>query len=139
MNGSDIFTGVGAYLKVNNLIKFFMTTKKTPVAKAKKVSIKVAPARNLKKQKRVLVCANGEQCFWTNDGKIISNLVELRDTFEHMADEVFAHHVNKSKNDFADWIHYVLGDTELAKKLRGAKKPASARTMVVTHLKMYDI
>ena len=116
-----------------------MTTKKVPVAKAKKAPAKVAPARNLKKAKRVLVCANGEQCFWTKDGKIIANLVELSDTLEHMADEVFEHHVNKSKNDFADWIQYVLGDVELAKKIKAFKKPKTARGAVVAHLKMYDI
>ena len=116
-----------------------MTTKKVPAAKAKKAPAKVAPTRNLKKAKRVLVCANGAQCFWTNDGKIIANLVELRDTLEHMADEVFEHHVNKSKNDFADWIQYVLGDVELAKKIRAFKKAQTARGAVVAHLKMYDI
>ena len=117
-----------------------MTTKKTPAAKVvKKVSTKVAPTRNLKKQKRVLVCASGEQCFWTSDGKIISNLLELRDTLEYMTDEVFEHHVSKSKNDFADWTQYVLGDIDLARKLRLLKKQKTAHGAVVTHLKMYDI
>lgn len=125
-----------------------MVTIKKPVStktKAKKVVAKkpavakAAPARNLKKAKRVLVCAQGEQCFWANDGKIIADLVELRNAFEHMADEVFMHHVTGTKNDFADWVQFVLGDTELAAKLRGAKKQSTARTMIVTRLKMYDL
>ncbi len=124
------------------------TAKKSILSKVKSVVAKKAvtktvakkvPVRNLKNEKRVLVCASGDQCFWTTDGKIIANLVELRDIFEAMTDEVFAHHVSKSKNDFADWTHYVLGDIDLAKKIRGAKKPSTARTAVVAHLKLYDI
>lgn len=118
------------------------TTKKTTTkvaTAAKKVVSKEAPKRNLKKAKRVLVCAIGEQCFWTHDGTIISNLVELRDALEDMEQEVFAYHANKTKNDFADWVHYVLGDSTLADKLRRAAKAASARTIVVSGLKMYDV
>lgn len=112
-------------------------------SKAKKPAAAKVPKavtqRDHSKAKRVLVCAQGEQCFWTTDGKIIANLVELRDALNTMADEVFQYHVTKQKNDFADWIEYVLGDAELAGKLRSAKKSTSARTFVVTRLKKYDI
>jgi len=118
-------------------------TKKSVAKKAdaviKKVVAKVAPKKNLKDAKRVLVCANGEQCFWTTDGTIISNLVELRDALETMADAVFDYHVSNKKNDFADWIQYVLGDTELAGKFRKTKKASTARTVIVSRLKIYDI
>lgn len=119
------------------------TIKKTTHSKAKKSSgtktAKHQVQRDHSKAKRVLVCAQGEQCFWTNDGKIIANLVELRDALTSMGDDVFRYHVTKEKNDFADWIEYVLGDAELAGKVRGAKKTTSARTFVVTRLKKYDI
>lgn len=121
------------------------------IAKAKKVASKKVSGgvtskakktvvqRDHAKAKRVLVCAQGEQCFWTTDGKIVANLVELRDTLTKMGDAVFSHHVTKDKNDFADWVEFVLGDAELAVKLRGAKKATSARTVVVSRLKIYDI
>ena len=34
-----------------------------------------------------------------------------------MSDEEFSHHVNKSKNDFRNWIHHVIEDTDLSSKL----------------------
>lgn len=112
------------------------TAAKKAVAPAKKVAV---PKQNHKKSKRVLVSAEGPQCFWATNGVIISNLVELRDALDTMAADVFAHHVTEKKNDFADWIEYVLGDTELAAKLRGALKASKAKTIVVGRLKIYDL
>jgi len=121
-----------------------MTTAKKTVAKKvapapKKSAGKAAPKKNLKNAKRVLVCANGEQCFWTTDGKIIGNLVELQKTLAAMAEDVFKHHVTRQKNDFADWVEFVLGDAELAGQLRRTAKPQTAQTVVVRRLKIYDI
>ncbi len=112
-----------------------MTTTKTKKASPKKSTAK----KSTKAAKRALVCANGEQCFWTTDGTIISNLVELRDTLLNMSDDVFAYHANAERNDFADWIDAVLGDSELGKSIRASKKPKSAHTVVVRRLKLYDI
>jgi hypothetical protein len=111
-----------------------MPTKvKTKTTSAKKGTIKKSA------QKRALVCAEGEQCFWTTDGNIIGNLVELRDRLNEMADEVFAHHVTKERNDFANWINDVLNDAELAQAIRKAKKAQTARLAIVRSLREYDI
>lgn len=131
-----------AYACVVHLV--LMATTKKAVAKkvapvAKQGGGKAAPKKDHSKSKRVLVSASGEQCFWVNNGAIISNLLELRDALDRMTDDVFGYHVTRGKNDFADWVEYVLGDTELAGKLRSAKKPKSARTVVVSRLKIYDI
>lgn len=114
-------------------------TKKSTVKKsaAKKAGTKGSAKKAQKK--KALICANGEQCFWTTDGEILSNLVELRDALERMSTEVFSYHVTKDKNDFADWIGEVLADHELAKSIRTAKKPSTARTVVVRRLKLYQI
>jgi len=104
-----------------------------------KVKEKKSTPKRTASTKRVLICANGEQCFWTTDGKIIANLVELRDTLASMADEVFQHHVTSDRNDFAEWVQHVLADQELAELLRSAQKPATARTYIVRRLKEYDI
>ncbi|MCF7815640.1 MAG: hypothetical protein K9M10_01795 [Candidatus Pacebacteria bacterium] len=119
-------------------IKKAVKGKSGTVAK-KAVVQKAATKRNLKKAKRVLVCAGGEQCFWTTDGTIVSNLVELKSLFDTMDEAVFGNHVTSEKNDFADWVEFVLGDTELAASLRKVKKQSAARTVVVTRLKIYDI
>lgn len=114
-----------------------MTTKKAGGTKAAKAAPKKSGAK--KKGKRVLAQAQGGQCFWTTDGKIFANLVELRDALKTMSAGVFAHHVQKGKNDFADWVEHVLGDAELATALRKSKKPNTARTIVAGRLRIYDI
>jgi hypothetical protein len=115
-----------------------MTTKKVA---GKKVGGAKKPAgqKNLKKAKRVLVQAQGEQCFWTHNGAIISTLIDLSNLLASMHADIFKYHVKKDKNDFADWVEFVLGDAELAKSLRSARTPKSAQTYVVRRLKIYDI
>lgn len=127
-----------------------MTTKKktAPKKSAAKKAARVRVQRSVKKpkksakkekQKAALVCADGAQCFWTTDGKVLSNLLELRDAFERMSDKVFTYHVTKDKNDFADWVEDVLGDRELGKALRRSRKPGAARSIVVRRLRVYEI
>jgi hypothetical protein len=107
------------------------------ITKIKKSVTKKSTAKG--SGKRALVCANSEQCFWTTDGKVLKNLVELRDSLAHMTDKVFAHHVTKNKNDFADWINHVLQDGELAVSLRSAKTPKTAHALVLRRLKVYAV
>lgn len=108
------------------------TVKKTAKKSAKKTTMKGQPTV------RALVCASGEECFWTTDGQVLENLDELALAFGSMEDEVFLHHVTKEKNDFADWVEQVLEDTLCAADLRKVRKPKSARTVVVRHLKTYN-
>lgn len=123
-----------------------MPTKKKTTKKATKPAAKKSPGKasregssKSKGKRMALVCANPDQCFWTTDGRVLSNLVELRDSLSDMADEVFEFHVNKDKNDFANWVGSVLEDPELAKALQKAKKSKTARTVVVRRLKIYDL
>ena len=117
-----------------------MTTKtKAKKTTKKTTSKKTGKSAESKKQKPTLPCANSEQCFWTTDGRILSNLVELSDALKSMNKDVFEHHVKKDKNDFADWVENVLMDKELAKMLRKSRKPGSARTIVVRRLKIYGV
>lgn len=116
-----------------------MSTKKESVKKEKKVAPKKTAKKSGGKEKLQLVRASGEYCFWMNDGSIVSNLCELADAFAHMSVPVYAHHVTKDRNDFADWIEGVLLDVELAKTIRSAKKPTAAHTAVIRRLKLYNI
>lgn len=106
------------------------TTKKTAAPKAKQSSKKIV---------RALVCAEGEECFWTTDGKVLENLNELALAFGSMDEEVFLHHVTKDKNDFADWVEHVLQDAACATALRRARKPKTARSVVVRYLRSYNV
>ncbi len=120
------------------------TAVKAPKKTLKKV-VKKAPVKKRtkktvpKKHVRALVCAPGEKCFWTTDGKVLENLDQLQLAFGSMKDEVFLHHVTKEKNDFADWVELVLGDTACASDLRRTRKPTSARTVVIRHLRSYNL
>ncbi len=108
--------------------------------KTKKVAKKsVAKKRTKKTSKKVMVCVNGEQCFWTTDGTVISSLVELGESLENMTNEVFSYHVTKEKNDFADWVQYVIGDDSLASSLRKSRKPLTSHTVIIKRLKVYYI
>lgn len=107
------------------------TTSKKPAAK------KSSPKTTAKG--KVLVCAKGKECFWTNDGQVLKDLLELRDALKKMTDKVYTHHVTKEKNDFADWVEAVLKDVDCATALRKSKKPNTARTVVVRHLRTYHL
>ena len=120
------------------------STKKTTTNTTKKV-VKKSSAKKKKRKttakKRVcaLVCAPGEQCFWTTDGQVLENLEQLYLAFGSMDDEVFLHHVTKEKNDFADWVEQVLEDSACAADLRRSKKPSTARTVIGRHLRLYKV
>lgn len=109
------------------------TPKKKVTASAKKAVSKKEP--NFK----AMVCAADGECFWTRDGRILQNISDLHMAFGSMDDEVFLHHVSKEKNDFANWMEYVLQDDEGAAALRKAKKLAQAKKILEEHLRSYNI
>lgn len=88
---------------------------------------------------RTLVCAEGGECFWLQDGRILSNLVDLRDAFDAMSDEAFMHHVTPERNDFSDWVEFVLRDERCAAALRKVSDRGDALRVTITHLKTYRI
>jgi len=68
---------------------------------------------------QAFVLANGEKLFTLDD---LSEAINLIDP------ETFQTHVAGDKNDFANWVEYVFGETELAENLR--KYPTPLRMMV---------
>ncbi|MCG2689705.1 hypothetical protein L6252_00260 [Candidatus Parcubacteria bacterium] len=62
-----------------------------------------------------------EKCFWVCDGQVLKNLQELKVALERMTENVFRHHVNGLKNDFAKWMSEVLGEKFLAGQLKRLK------------------
>lgn len=112
--------------------------KKSVVSAVKKEKKQSAPKKKTA-QFKALVCAVDGECFWTQDGRILQNLADLQMAFGSMDDEVFLHHVTKEKNDFADWVEYVLQDIEIANGLRKAKKKAQAEKILKEHLSSYGV
>ena len=70
---------------------------------------------------KTLVNAPEDKVFWVHDGPKLRNLVDLRDLLQGLKESMFKFHVSEAKNDFANWINDVLGEAELAKKLRKIK------------------
>ena len=116
-----------------------VTKKSSNIAATKKETTRTKTASKKPVDKCELVQASNEQCFWVTDGRVLGNLIELRDALESMSDDIYAYHVTKERNDFADWIEYVLQDSELAGSVRKSKKAKSAHGVVVTRLRIYSI
>lgn len=113
------------------------TKKITPAKKTVKSVSKKTSKKSV--NTKVLVCAEGEACFWTTDGRILQNLVDLRNALLEMDAAVFAYHADSVKNDFANWVEFVLQDGECADALRKTKKLADAQKVLVKHLAHYNV
>ncbi|MFH0978089.1 MAG: hypothetical protein V1837_02185 [Candidatus Woesearchaeota archaeon] len=70
---------------------------------------------------RILADCNPDVVFYACNGAVIRNIYELASTIESLQDDAFSYHVNQEKNDFANWVNDILGDGQLAKKLKGIK------------------
>lgn len=106
-------------------------------AKKATTTKKVAGAKKTKSHK-VMVCAQSGECFWTSDGLILQNLRDLHRAFGSMNYEVFLNHVQKEKNDFADWVEHILHDLDCAVALRKTTQMKQSEKVVATHLKKYS-
>jgi hypothetical protein len=111
--------------------------KKAPIEKAKSTKTVAKKSVVKKAEFKAMVCAVDGECFWTRDGRILQNLQDLHLAFGSMDEEIFLHHANTEKNDFADWVEHVLEDLDVAVELRTAKERTEAEKMLATHLKSY--
>lgn len=121
----------------------------TPKVVVKKTVAKVAPKKLAVTAKKVaskkpataktLVYASNDNSFWVTDGQVLNSLVALQEALDKMQNEVFAYHVRKDKNDFADWVNFVLCDGKCSSDLRKTKTPANASVVIAKHLKTYKI
>ncbi len=114
-------------------------SKKTTAKSARKAPQKNKRTTSTKKSMPKLTVVSGRTCFWVKDGTVLQSLVDLNNALSAMQEEVFAYHVRRNKNDFADWVECVLKDKECATALRKSKKPHTARTVVVKYLKGYTL
>lgn len=60
--------------------------------------------------------------------RTLHTLDELSEAINLIDPDTFHQHVNKDKNDFANWVEHVFGEVELAEQLR--KFPTPLRMMV---------
>lgn len=68
-----------------------------------------------------ITVADPEKHFYLHEGGKLSNLEELFTELQTMDNHVFNHHVNKERNDFANWVRDVMGERILARNIMLAK------------------
>ena len=88
--------------------------------------------------KKFLQDVSPELCFWCHDGKIFKNLSELEKGLKNMSLSTYDYHVFSQKNDFGKWVEEVIGDTELANKLRKSKSKGGALKRVSSRLNLLN-
>ena len=77
--------------------------------------------------------------FFCSDGKIFSNLEDLRRDIGEMSDEIFFHHVEKGRNDFSNWVRECFGDVRLADGLIGLDRKSALKKIEarISYVKKY--
>lgn len=88
-----------------------MARKKTEHKRAQKPEEQVREVHDMDvpPEKQFVLC-NGER---------ISSIHQLSMMIDQLSDDVFSHHVNEGKNDFAAWIKDVFKEEELAQAMAG--------------------
>lgn len=121
--------------------KVITAAKKVATKKvAKKAVVKKSLTTKAKASiKKPLVLADNANSFWLCDGQILNSLVALDAALQAMDKEVFIHHVQDTKHDFADWVDTVLFDAACAADLRKTKTAKAAHTVVAKYLKIYQL
>ena len=62
-----------------------------------------------------------EYIFWVFQGPVLRSSYDLLSYLEKDSrDDQFKYHVNKDKNDFANWVSHVYGHPELGDKMDAA-------------------
>ena len=85
-------------------------------------------------RKKVLGEAPEEHHFVVADGRKLKNIIELADALETMTEEIFRHHANELKNDFATWVKDVFYDHGLAEDISHAKNRLETQIAVLRRL-----
>ncbi len=75
-----------------------------------------------------------QKTFYLKDGKTLDSVKALAKELKTMSDDVYTHHVNPAKNDFANWIRDSLQNDKLAKNIDGHIKKIDLELEVLRFL-----
>jgi len=87
----------------------------------REIQIKVEELNRISNELSLFKSVKPEEYFHLHNGIVLKSMYDLIDTLEIIDDETFGHHVTKDKNDFSDWIEYVIKYKDIAEKIRNAK------------------
>ena len=85
-------------------------------------------------KKQIIKNAKNSEYFFVKDGKAIKNVIELSNELDKMTDDIFKHHVNEMKNDFANWIKDIFKEEKLAKELFKTTDKDKTQIIILKHV-----
>ncbi len=86
----------------------------------------------------VLKDVSHDKAFWFNNGVTVRNIYELAREIHVIDQDQFSYHCNKDHDDFASWIGGVLGDVELAERLRKIKNKKKYAETIEHRIKYHE-
>jgi DNA polymerase III delta subunit len=110
------------------------------MTKRRKRSIKRTQHKRPKKEievtirKKVLGKAPEEYHFVLADSRKLDSILSLVNSLEDMSEDVFRHHVNEAKNDFANWIKDVFKEENLAKDIKEVNNKVETQIKLLKHI-----
>ncbi len=99
-----------------------------------KKKTKRKPKKNEIKVELIIRKVPKSKQFVLADGRKLSDIKELAFALGDMADEVFWHHVNEFKNDFACWLEDSLDEKKLAAEIASIKDKINSQIIVLKHI-----
>lgn len=85
-------------------------------------------------KKNILKDANSDHYFFVNDGTVLKNVLDLSKQLDKMDNDIFEHHVNETKNDFATWINHIFKEKKLAKELLKTTNKDKTQIIILKHV-----
>jgi|GEM_PF-851901 hypothetical protein len=85
-------------------------------------------------KKLLYVEVTPDKYFVLCDGRKLKSGKELADTLQLITDDMFKYHVNDTKNDFANWINDVFGESDVAKKIRTIRNRMEMSVELYKHM-----
>ncbi|MBI2549784.1 hypothetical protein HYV83_01220 [Candidatus Woesearchaeota archaeon] len=76
-----------------------------------------------------------ELALWLSNGATVRSLNELAAALKKLGAKDYKEHVNKERNELADWVQDILNDDSLARQLRRAKTKVQAAQAVEREMK----
>lgn len=80
--------------------------------------------------RRLLADVEMQHAFNFNNHGTINNIVQMHKTIATCSPKDFEYHINDKKNDVADWVHNILGDTVLASQLRQTTSKKTTEALI---------
>lgn len=86
------------------------------------------------KSKSLFLDLSPDKYFVLCNGNTIKDYKELAAILETIGDDVFYYHVTSERNDFANWVNDVFGESELSEKIRQSKSRHEMMAILYKHL-----